>query len=66
MEVPIESIVAVVGFCGLLWWLPGNFMILPLLAALVFPLYPVEAARIAYVVALLFGSLSQLLNVGRV
>lgn len=66
METPIDSIVAVVGFCGLLWWLPGQYMILPALAALAFPLYPVEAAQIAYVVCLFMGSLGETLNLGKV
>lgn len=64
MEAPIESIVAVCGFCFLLWWIPMPFMLLPALAALIFPLYPVEAASIAFVVGLVWGALVRLIKVG--
>lgn len=64
MDVPVESIVAVSGFCFLLWWVPAPFMLLPALSALVFPLYPVEAASISFVVGLVWGALVRLIKVG--
>jgi len=58
MTFPLDAVVSVVGFCWLLWWLPSPFPLLPILAAVCFPLYPEDAAFTAYIVSLLMGSLS--------
>jgi len=65
MELDINDVVAVMGFCWLLWWCPFPYMLMPALAALIFPLYPVEAAWVAYVSGLLMGSLTRLFEVGK-
>jgi len=56
MVFPLYACVCVIAFTFSLWWLPSPLNILPVLAALLFPLYPEEAAFTAYVVALFYGT----------
>lgn len=56
----VDSVVAVVGFSAFLAWLPWPYMLLPVLASLVFPLYPVESSQTAYVVCLMVGTVMEL------
>lgn len=54
-------IVAVVfGLSGFLAWLPMPFPLFPILSAVVFPLYPLEASQSAYVLALMVGTVYDL------
>ena len=62
MEFPLSDVVAVCGFCVLLWaWAPA-LRVLPLLAAIAFPLYPQDAAFVAYIVVLFFGTPIELIS----
>lgn len=66
MTFNVDDVVAVVGFSGLLaLWLPSPFPFLPLAAALIFPLYPTDAAWVAYCVGIALGALYSLLNIGK-
>ena len=63
MSFPVEDVVAVCGFCVMLWaWSPA-LRLMPLLAAIAFPLYPQDAAFTAYIVVLMFGTPFELVNV---
>jgi hypothetical protein len=65
MSFNVDDVVAVIGFAGLLAWLPAPFPYLPLAAALIFPLYPTDAAWAGFCVALALGALHELLSIGR-
>lgn len=61
--IPLDAVVAVASFTCLLWWIPKpEIRSLPILSALVFAPYWVEAAFYAYVVALLWGTLFMLIE----
>lgn len=60
---PIDAVVSVSAFTVLLWWVPkSEVRALPVLCALVFAPYWVEAAFIAYVTVLFFGTLLMLVD----
>lgn len=57
-----DDVVSVMGFCFLLWWMPKPYQLLPAIAALVFPLYPSDAAFTTFVMSLFLGALVTLLD----
>lgn len=64
MEFNPDSVVAVTGFCILLFAYNPSLRFLPAIMAIAFPLYPEQAAFIGYVAVLFFGTVTELIGAG--
>jgi hypothetical protein len=63
----MEAVVTVCGFTIMLWWIPKpEIRALPAACAWIFAPYYVEAAFIAYVTALMLGTLYMLIDMSGV
>lgn len=64
MEYQPDTVVAIVGFCLLLFGYSPQLRLLPALCAFIMPLYPEQAAFTAYAVVLIFGTVYEMVGVG--